>query len=98
MNGDGICAGFNKSRHIMVSMLNHKMDIERETRQAAYNPDNLRPERNVIDEMAVHNVAVNPIRACGFDAMNFVTESREIGGKNGRGDNDSLHRSNGIKE
>jgi hypothetical protein len=31
---------------------------------------------------------MNPIRACGFDAMDFVTESREIGGENGWGDDD----------
>jgi hypothetical protein len=40
--------------------------------------------------MSVHDVAMDPICACGFDAMDFVTESREIGGKNGGGDDD-LH-------
>jgi hypothetical protein len=42
--------------------------------------------------MSVHDVAMNPICACRFDATDFVTESREIGGKNGWGDDDSLHR------
>jgi hypothetical protein len=56
------------------------MDIERKIGQAAYNPDNLRPEGNVVDKMSVHDVAMNPICACGFGAMNFVTESREVGG------------------
>jgi hypothetical protein len=41
--------------------------------------------------MSIHNVAVNPIRACRFDAIDFVSESREIGGKNGRGDDHSFH-------
>src|SRR4029077_14956696 len=51
---------------------------------------------NVIDEMAIHDVAMNPIGACGFDPMDFVTESREIGGKNGRSNNDFFHGSNGL--
>jgi len=61
-------------------MLNHEMDIERKIGEAAYNPDNLRPEGNVIDKMSVHDVAMNPICACGFNSKNFVTESREVGG------------------
>jgi hypothetical protein len=67
------------------------MDIERKTRQTANNPDNLRPEGNVIDEMSVHDVAMNPICACRFNTMDFVAESREIGGKNGRGDDHFFH-------
>jgi hypothetical protein len=38
---------------------------------------------------------MNPIGACGFDAMDFVAESREVGGKNGRGDD---HSSHGVME
>jgi hypothetical protein len=30
--------------------------------------------------------------------MDFVTESGEIGGKNGRRDDDSLHWSNGVND
>jgi hypothetical protein len=48
--------------------------------------------------MAIHDVAMDPICACAFDAMDFVTKSREIGGKNGRGDDDPLHLSNGTKK
>src|SRR5260370_32133092 len=97
MNRDRICAGFDKTRHVMVSVLNHEMDIERKTRQAANNPDNLRPKGNVIDEMSVHYVAMNPICGCRFNTMNFVAESREISGKNGWGDDDSLHQTNKIR-
>jgi hypothetical protein len=41
--------------------------------------------------MAVHNVAVNPIGACGFDAMNFLSEPGEICRKNGRRNDNSSH-------
>jgi hypothetical protein len=41
--------------------------------------------------MSIHDVAMNPIRACRFDAMDFITESRKIGSENGWGDDDSVH-------
>jgi hypothetical protein len=41
--------------------------------------------------MAVHDVAMNPISACGFDAMNFLGEPREICRKNGWGDDHFSH-------
>jgi hypothetical protein len=34
---------------------------------------------------------MNPIRSRGFDTMDFVTESREIGGENGWGDDNPFH-------
>jgi hypothetical protein len=34
---------------------------------------------------------MNPIRACHFDTMDFVTELREIGSENGWGDDHSFH-------
>jgi hypothetical protein len=41
--------------------------------------------------MPIHDVAVNPIGAGGFHPMDFVTESREIGGQNRWGDDYSSH-------
>jgi len=35
--------------------------------------DNCRPEGNIIDEMSIHNVAVNPVGASLFDPSNFVS-------------------------
>src|SRR5439155_24131332 len=89
---------FAKSRDIMISMLDHEVDIERKTCQAANNPHHIRSEGNVVYEMSIHDIAMDPICACGFDAMDFVIKSREIGGKNGRGDDDPLHRSNGTEK
>src|ERR1044072_6242036 len=91
MNGQGVCAGFHESRDVMIGMLDHQMDVDGKTRSAAYNPDNLRPEGNVIDKMSIHDVAMNPIRACRFDTMDFITESRKIGGENGWSDDDFVH-------
>ena len=94
VNGDGIRARFKKARQIMIGPLDHEMNVERQLGVFAHGRDDRGTEGNVIDEMSVHDVAMDPICACGFDAMDFVTESREIGGKNGRSNDDSFHRSN----
>ena len=70
----------------MIGMLDHKMDVERKTCLAAHGRDDRRTEGNVIDEMPIHDVAVNPIGAGCLHPMDFVAESREIGGQNGWGD------------
>jgi hypothetical protein len=41
--------------------------------------------------MSIHDVAVDPIGACSLHAVDFITESREIGSQNGWGDDDFLH-------
>jgi hypothetical protein len=41
--------------------------------------------------MSIHDVAVDPIGACGLHPIDFVTESREIGGQNGWSDDYSSH-------
>jgi len=63
-------------------MLDHQVNIKRQTREFANGRDPSRAKRNVIDEMTVHDVAMNPIGARGFDAMNFLSEPREICRKN----------------
>src|SRR5437016_6242920 len=77
MNSDRVCAGFDESRHIMIGTLDHQMHIQWQICFFAYESNNVRPEGNVIDEMAVHDVAMNPIGACGFDTMDLLSEPRE---------------------
>jgi hypothetical protein len=75
----------------VIGMLDHQMDIERQACFLANEPHNVWSERNIVDEMAVHDVAMNPIGARRFDAMDFFSEPREICRKNGRGDDNSSH-------
>jgi hypothetical protein len=75
----------------MIGMLDHKMHVQRETRFFAHEADNVRAEGNIIDEMAVHNVAMDPIRAGDFNAVNFLSQPREIRGQNGWSDDYSSH-------
>jgi hypothetical protein len=41
--------------------------------------------------MPIHDVAVDPIRTGLFDAMNFVSEIRKIGGEDGGCDDNFSH-------
>ena len=56
------------------------MNVQRQACFFADEPHNVRSEGNIVYEMAVHDVAVNPIGACCLDTMNFLSEPREICG------------------
>jgi hypothetical protein len=58
----------------MIGVFDHQMHIERQPRLFAYVPNNVGPERNIIDEMSVHDVAMNPIGTCGFDLVDLIAE------------------------
>jgi hypothetical protein len=58
----------------MVSVLNHQMHIEGELRLFADDFDDHRAERNVVDEMAVHDVAVDPIGPGRLNFANFPSQ------------------------
>ncbi len=72
----------------MIGMLDHQMNIERKFRLLADKIDDRRAERNVVNEMAVHDVAMDPIRAGFLDPCDFVGQAGKVGGENGRRDDD----------
>jgi hypothetical protein len=65
-------------------MLDHEMDVERKLRLFSDGGDHGGTERNVIDEVAVHDIEMEPICAGLFSAMDLVFEAREIRGEDGR--------------
>jgi hypothetical protein len=75
----------------MIGMLDHEMDVERQTRELANSRDNSRSEGNVIDEMSVHNVAMNPIGPGVLNPVHFIGQSGKIGGQDGGGDQNASH-------
>src|SRR5205085_6703337 len=91
MDGDRIRSGVEEARHIMIGPLDHEMNIELQGSVFAHRRYDGGPERNVIDEMAIHDVEVQPIGAGFFHSMNLRFEIREIGGENGRSDEDAGH-------
>src|SRR5437762_8426128 len=95
MDGDGIRAGFKKTRQIMIGPFDHEMNVEPQLRMLAHGRDDGGPERNVIDEMAVHDVEMKPVGTSVFHTMDLRFEIREIGGENGWS---NQNRSHGVME
>ena len=75
----------------MIGMLDHEMDVERQSRELANSRDDSRSEGNIIDEMSIHDVAMNPIGPGLLDPTDFIGQSGKIGGQNGGGDQDPMH-------
>jgi hypothetical protein len=67
----------------MIGMLDHEVNIERELRELAHRRDHGRPEGNVVHEVAIHDVEMEPVGAGFFGAPDFVRELGEISGENG---------------
>ena len=72
-------------------MLDHEMDVERQGRELANSRDDSRSEGNVVDEMSVHDVAMNPIGPGLLNAAHFIAQSGKIGGQDGGGDQNASH-------
>src|ERR1700730_2500902 len=81
----------------MVGVLDHQVNIERQFGFFPNKADDRRAEGNVVDEMSVHNVAMDPVRACLFDLANFFAQTRKIGCQNRGSDEDLGHASIYIK-
>ena len=65
----------------------HQVHVEKRPRQGAHGPDQVRAERDVRHEMAVHDVQVQPISAGGVDPFSFFGEPAVIGCQQGRRNN-----------
>jgi hypothetical protein len=76
----------------MISVLNHQMNIERQIRVTTNRPNNRGAKRNVIHEVSIHDVAMNPIGPGFLDGANFIAETREVGREDRRCNNDAGHR------
>src|ERR1044071_3258966 len=88
MHGDGIRARLEESGHEMIGVFDHEMDVEREICLFSHGRDHGGPERNVINEVAIHDVEMEPIRAGFLGATNLGFEMGEVSREDGRGDED----------
>ena len=75
----------------MIGVFDHQLYIERQPCLLADVPNNVGPERNIIDEMSVHDVAMNPIGPGLLNPVHFIGQSGKIGGQDGGGDQNALH-------
>ena len=86
MHDHAIGAGIGKSLEIRVGRCDHQMHIEEFVRQRPDGAHDLWPDRDVRDEMPVHDIDMNPVGAGGDNRAHLLAEPREVGRKNGRGD------------
>ena len=86
MHGDDVGAGLGEGLEIGVARRDHQMHVER---LLGVGPDRLhdvRPDRDVRHEVAVHDVDMDPVGAGGIDGADLLAELREIRGEDRRGD------------
>ena len=64
------------------------MNIQRKADRLFHGGDHRRAEGNVIDEMTIHHVEVQPVGPGGLDAAGFFAELGKVARQQGRGDDD----------
>ncbi len=71
---------------VEIGALDHEVDIEREVRVARSGLHDGGAEGDVVHEVPVHDVAMDPIAPGLGDAGDFLAEAAEVGGEDGGGD------------
>ena len=92
MDGDDVGAGLGEGVEEGVDRRDHQMDVERLGRVRAERLHHRRADGDVRDEMAVHDVDVDPVGAGLVDRAHLLAEPREIGGQDRGGDEGCGHR------
>ena len=86
MNCDDVGSGLGKGIEQRIDRRNHQMNVEGEFAVRTKRLHNCRTDGEVRNEMAIHDVDVNPVRSRRIDRADLLAEPSEIGGKDGRGD------------
>ena len=88
MHGDDVGAGFGEGFEIGIARRDHQMHVERLLGVRPDRFDDVRADRNVRHEMAVHDVDMDPVGAGGIDRAHLLAELGEIGGQDRRRDDE----------
>jgi hypothetical protein len=91
VDGDPISAGFGKCGDELVRPFNHEVTIERNFRNFAKRSYDGRPDRDVRDEMTIHNVHVENGGSPFNSGLGFRAEASEVSRQDGGSELD--HRS-----
>ena len=90
MNDDFIRAGTGKGFDQNLRPRAHEVNVEKHPGQGTNGAHNFRPKGNVWDEMSVHDVDVQPVRAGTVGAFDFPAEAGVVGGEQRRRYNHAL--------
>ena len=78
VHGDDVCADIGEIVYIVRRIFNHQVHVERDGRDGFNGADYRRAEGDVGDEMAIHNVQMQQVRSCLFDALKRNEETGAI--------------------
>ena len=86
VNVQRIAAGPGEVVEVLVGVLDHQVDFQRQAGDRAQRLDDERPHADVGDELAVHDVHVDAVGAGAFGLLDLLAQAGEVGGEDGRGD------------
>jgi hypothetical protein len=78
VNRQYVGAGFRETVEIVFRIHDHQMHVDRHLREFAARFDDLRAERQIRHEDAVHDIDVQPVGAACFEHRDVVLQSRKI--------------------
>jgi hypothetical protein len=82
VDGDPIGSGFGECRDEFVRPFNHKVTVERHPGDLAERSYNRRSDRNIGDEVAIHDVHVESGRSALHSRLRFRAKPSEVSRKN----------------
>ena len=86
VHGDVVAACGDKAVEEMIGPGDHEMGVEEDVVGLVDGLHEGGTEGDVVHEVAVHHIEVDPIRACGDRAAHLFIQSRPVGSEDGRGD------------
>lgn len=86
VDGDVVCSGLDEAVEEVVRAIDHEVDVEEDVVGFVDGGDELGAEADIVDEVAVHDIEVEPVDACADGAGAFFCETAPVGGEEGRGD------------
>jgi hypothetical protein len=79
-------AGLGVTADPLLGPLDHQVHVERQACRSAQVGDRFRPECQIRDEVAVHHVDVQPVRAGPLDGLGGLSEAGEVRREDARRD------------
>ena len=89
MHQDMVGPGISERRDERINRLDHQVHVERQSAVGTQALQDRWPEADVRDEVAVHDIEVQPIGSGALDRRNFLAETREIRSQQARRYSDS---------
>ena len=89
---DMVGAGLDEVGDERIDGRDHQVDVEGQPRVAAQAGDDRRAEADVGDEMAIHDIEMQPVGARLLDGADLLGKAGEVGGQEARADERGLRR------